>query len=459
MTVRVRFDGDGSGVEELTWGQREIWRSIQQRESSMIVGGVVPLPPRTTVSEIATTLRYMMSRHQSLRTRLVIGADGRPRQRLAASGEVELAVVDADGGDPALVAERLRQSYQLTDFDHEHDWPIRMGVVRANRVPTHLVVAYSHLAIDAHGIESLTIDTTTTMDRATGTALSPVTAIQPMDLARQQRTPTTQRQGRASVRYWERLLRGLPLDHPTAEAADPRTPRYWQLGYTSPAAHLAILTIAARTGAHPGPVRLAAFAVALGRVTGERVVAIQTLVHNRFRPGFTGSVSALTQSGLCVLDVGDSTFDEVVGQTWQATTRAGKHAYYDPDELAAMIGRLTEERGTDLNISCYFNDRRRQVPRSLTAPNRAAVLAALPRTTMRWGHRFDSYDRAVMINLNDVSDTLDCMICVDTHRIGPAGLVALAKGIESVVVAAALDPAAPTGVPVPVSSPAGRARS
>ncbi|HEX4701324.1 MAG TPA: hypothetical protein VH352_04280, partial [Pseudonocardiaceae bacterium] len=66
---------------------------------------------------------------------------------------------------------------------------------------------------------------------------------------------------------------------------------------------------------------------------------------------------------------------------------------------------------------------------------------------MRWAHRFDGYDRTVVIHVNDVPDALDCLICVDTHRIAPARLVALARGIEAALVAAALDPAAPTGVP------------
>jgi hypothetical protein len=450
--VRVRFDGDASGVEDLTWGQREIWRSIRQRESSIIVGGVVPLPAGTTVDQLADMLRRMMSRHQSLRTRLRFDDAGHPRQVVSPSGEVALAVVDAADTDPAEVADAIRERYHVTDFDHEHDWPVRMAVVQRDGAPSHLVVAYSHLAIDAHGIEALMIDLNT---RAGG----PVTAIQPLELARQQRTPVALRQSRASVRYWERLLRALPAPQSGEQTKDPRSPRYWQLAYTSSAADRAVLAVAARTGAHPGSVRLAAFAVALGRVTGERTVVVQTLVHNRFRPGFTGSVSALAQPGLCVIDVGNTTFDEVVGRAWQATTRAAKHAYYDPEELAEMVAALGRERGVAPDISCFYNDRRRHVPLTTDrVPNRADVLAVLPRTTMRWAHRFDNYDRGVVININDVPDVLDCVLCVDTHRVGPARLVALARGIESAVVAAALDPAAPTGVRADPAVPASARR-
>ena len=34
-TVIVRFEGDGSGVAELSWGQHEIWCVIRDRSDSL----------------------------------------------------------------------------------------------------------------------------------------------------------------------------------------------------------------------------------------------------------------------------------------------------------------------------------------------------------------------------------------------------------------------------------------
>src|SRR5580700_8053083 len=74
--VVVQFAGDGSGVAELSWGQREIWSVIQAKDNSLPMGGARALPPGQTVADVADGLRFIMSRHQALRTRLRFGPDG-----------------------------------------------------------------------------------------------------------------------------------------------------------------------------------------------------------------------------------------------------------------------------------------------------------------------------------------------------------------------------------------------
>jgi hypothetical protein len=49
-TVIVRFEGDGSGVAELSWGQHEIWCVRRDKSDSLPIGGVRALPPGQTVA-------------------------------------------------------------------------------------------------------------------------------------------------------------------------------------------------------------------------------------------------------------------------------------------------------------------------------------------------------------------------------------------------------------------------
>ena len=92
-TVIVRFEGDGSGVAELSWGQHEIWQVMADKGDSLPIGGVRALPPGQTVADVAAGLRFVMGRHQSLRTRLRLAAGRAPQQVVHASGEIEGAVV------------------------------------------------------------------------------------------------------------------------------------------------------------------------------------------------------------------------------------------------------------------------------------------------------------------------------------------------------------------------------
>ena len=157
----------------------------------------------------------------------------------------------------------------------------------------------------------------------------------------------------------------------------------------SSAGHLALATIAKRTGVDDtSSVLLAAFAVSLARVSDVRPSVVRTVVNNRFRAGFAESVSAVNQSGLCVIDVADASFDEVVGRAWRSAVGAGLHAYYDPHELHRLFDSVGRERGVRLDMSCFFNDTRRVgVDQSEAAATPSELDEALHHSEFRWGQR------------------------------------------------------------------------
>lgn len=445
--ILVPFEGEGSGVGELSWGQREMWRAIQRRGSSLAIGGVVRLPAGTTVQGAAAELRFMMSRHQSLRTRLLLGGDGRERQVLAASGEACLEVIDADGADPAQVAEAVFDRFHSVEYDYVNEWPVRMAVIRQRGALAYMVVMYCHLAIDGGGIAALIADLAT-MDTVTGRSETPVPGMQPLEQARQEGTPSGQQRSVATLRRWEHLLRAIPASRfGDCASQDTDEPRFRQARYSSPAMHLAARLIAARNGVDTSAVLLAAFAVALARVTGTNPSVAQLVVGNRFRPGFSDTVSTISHPSLCVIDVADITFDEAVARAARNSFSAFKNAYYDPvrrDELIARIGR---ERGGDIDIACLFNDRR-ILTRELAGdplPTLKELQAALPLTTLRWKDKpADPVGERFFVDVEDAPGTVELRVSPDTRYMSAAHTESFTCEMEAVTVEAAFGPG---GVP------------
>lgn len=454
--VLVPFSGAGCGDDELSWGQREMWGAMRRQRSSLPMGAVQRLPAGTTVDDVVATLRFVMGRHQSLRTRLrfdadeaaganrangAAGIDGaaaraarahrRPRQVVSTSGEVPLEIVDAGDADPDTVAAEVDRRYQATEFDYEHEWPVRMAVVLAGGVPSHMVARYCHLAADGEGMAVLIADLAN-LDRATGEATRPLTGREPLEQVRWQRGPAGQRQSQATLRHWEALLRTVPPRRFGA-SPDPRTPRHWELGYRSPAAHLAAAVVADRTGTDTTPVLLAAFAVLLGRLTAIHPVVTQVIVNNRFRPGLGGTVTTVNHPGLCVIEVAGLAFDEVVARAWRATISAYKHAYYDPDQRDELIARVGRERGAELDLSCYFNDRRSRT-RAERVPAADEILAARPLSTLHWEPPRDVPVERLFLHVNDVPDAVDLTVVADTHHVSPGQMEWLARELEALLV-------------------------
>jgi hypothetical protein len=432
--ILVPFDGIGSGVDALSWGQGEIWRSMVAVGNSLPLGARFPAAPGTTVASVADMLRFIVSRHQSLRTRIVVDADGTPRQQVATSGKVPLDVVDVTSDNAAVTeAARLLERYERTIFDYPNEWPVRMGVVLVHGVPAHVVAAYSHVATDVFGLDALVAEL---LAAEAGSDL-PALGTQPLEQARQQRGPAARRQNAIALRHAAKVLRAIP-GRRFGESTDPREPRWWQIGYHSPASYPAVCAIAARNKVHTTPVLLAGFAVALCRLTGTDVAAMRLMVNNRFRPGFASSVSPLAQSCATAIEVGDSTFDEVVARAWRALTLAGRYSYFDPNEMAELVTAIGRERGADVHVDVCFNDRRRAhlTPTLDHVPTDAELRVAQESSAVRWERPMDNYDHSLFFHINDVPDAFDYLLCADTHRVSPADMESMVRCVEDVFISA-----------------------
>jgi hypothetical protein len=435
----VDFEGGGAGEGELSWGQRDLWRIMQEKHSWLPIGTVRPLPAGTTVDDAEADLRFVMSRYPSMRTRLRFDPDG-PKQVVSTAGQIPLEVVDApDDADPAEVARQVWRQYLQKDYDFVSDWPVRMAVIRHRGALTHRVWVMCHLVTDGTGAQIIVTELA-----ARDTAGSEA-AMSPLEQARWQASPAGQRQCEAALRYWEKVLRSVPVRRFPARAERP-DPRYWQAAYDSPATHLAVRTIAARTGAGTASVLLALFAVSLARVTGINPVVVQVVASNRFRPGLSQTVSPIMQDGLCVIDVPDTTVDDVIVHTRRRAMTAYKYAYYDPRRVQELIATVSRDRGEQVDVSCYFNDRR-LTPREegVAVPTPEQIRAALPRTSFEWRYKQD-YQRfdKLFVNVDDEPDTVAMTVLTDIHYVSPTDVEACVRGMEALAVSAALDPDART---------------
>jgi hypothetical protein len=473
--VSIGFHGEGAGTGELTWGQARILRMIQRSGRTMNLAGAMSLPEGTTVEEMAMVLGFVVGRNPALRTKLRFVDEppgpGRVQQVVAESGHVPLQVHDVgDGDDPAAAAEQVRLGYELSAFDHENEYPVRMGVVRQAGAAVQLVVCYSHVMLDGAALELLIRDLQH-LDRSTGEATAPAPSFSPLELARDQAGAAGIRQNGKALRHWAaelgRLSSSWRIDEPD-EARNAADTRFWQLVGYSPAMELGLRAIAVRTGASSTHVLLAAYAVAAGRVLGRDPALAQIVVNNRFRPGLGEAVTQVSQPGICVVDVADATFDEVVHRAWKAVTSASLHGYYDPVGRDDLLEEIASRRGLPLDIDWHLNDRRGMAvsgpqPEESVPPEaelKAAMDDALPHTRMFWNHKRPTSDGTLFIHVDsslqsfipddvvlDVNrPAVHLQVWVDTRHFPTARIESFVREMETVVVEAVFDPAVPTGV-------------
>ncbi|HEX2133401.1 MAG TPA: condensation domain-containing protein [Actinophytocola sp.] len=455
--VPVPFAGDGEGEGELAFGQLGLWQSIVASGVSKTVPYVAEADPGTTVAAVADQLGFVMGRHQSLRTTLVLRDGERPpRQRVSAAGETALLVVDARDDDPAEVAEALSTHWQTVPFDYETEWPVRMGAVLAGGAVTHVVTVILHTSIDAFGLSALVADLGA-RDPATGAPAGPVTALPPLAQAAREATPAGRRQNERSLEYLERILRAAPTRLFGAPRYDGEA-RYDMLRYRSRAIALAIQAVAARERIDDSPALLTAFLVGAGRVTGVNPLVTILLVNNRFRPGYADSVSALIKVAPFVLDLADRTVGDAVRASAGKALNAYKNAYYDAYEQEARVLRIERERGEEFDLSCYYNDRRQRdrVHAGVTPPTAEEIHAALPDSELSWKQEVGIPKAKLYLSLDDPADAVELVLSGDGRYFARDDLARLALSIEEAAVQSALEPDAPTGIAGQVPASAAR---
>jgi hypothetical protein len=170
---------------------------------------------------------------------------------------------------------------------------------------------------------------------------------------------------------------------------------------------------------------------------------VRPVVNNRFRPGLSDVVCMLAQAGVSVLDLAGATAAEAIGLARRSSMSAYKHAYFNPEHLIELIERVSRERGEDVTIGTYLNDRSTYRP-SPDAPLPAAqdLRARQAETTFTWIVREDTQIERLFVHVDDGPDGLRFEIRIDTHYISPAATESFARAMEAAAIeAAAGDPA------------------
>jgi hypothetical protein len=443
--VVVQFAGEGSGSDGLTWGQQHIWNAMRELGSPMNMCATRELAAGASVAEFADELRYYLSRFQSMRSRLELVPGDWPRQVVVESGEAAIEIIDVPPEqDPAELAARLTAVFEEAEFDYEREFPIRMTLLRRDGALTHMVLTISHFATDAVGAMAMYNDYVHRDACAGGDAKPP--ALAPLDLAAQQRQPGALRQSEASLRYWENLLRTIPM-HRFPEPVDPGPGRYCQVRMDSPAMLLALRALGMRLGVDVSTALLGVVAVGIARVAGINPVVAQMVVSNRFRPGFAQIVSNVAQAGLFVVDVADITVDEAVARSRRASINAYKYAYFDFARWKELVAQVNRDRGGVVDLRCYYNDRPlRPVEDADRAPSREEIEAALPSTSaLRWSD-LPFFNEHLMVTIDDVPGAIGLIVLADTAYFPRARMEVLARELESLAVTVAHEPNVPVAL-------------
>jgi hypothetical protein len=341
-------------VSALTWSQRGIWdlqREIWPEHQYFNLSRQFEAPTGCALTDVEDALRWIVERYEAFRTTVRRDPGGVPYQHVAATGAYPLDVHEADGTDPASLAERLAGEYRGQAFADD-EWPLRVAAVTQGGGPAYLLFTASHLAVDGWGLQVAQL---AFVGRLTGQAASAEVPCQPVDRAAAEASAAGRRMAEKAVTYWRRSLRAIPQTMFPWEPAQPRG-RWCPTGeLTSAAAALAADALAARHAATPSSVILAATAALLGVRTENETVAMCLLAANRDEAKIREMVGSCIQPVLFTVDLGGgASFHDLIDRTWRSAVAARQNARYPPPLIDEAVQEINACRGIMADLLCHF---------------------------------------------------------------------------------------------------------
>ncbi|MFI6294610.1 condensation domain-containing protein [Nonomuraea sp. NPDC050790] len=384
----MHFDGLPDRQGALTMGQANMARCVRRDPPEhMNFLMIKRLPRRIGLDRIADATHALLSRHEGLRTTFIGDT-----QHVHGKGLLEVMLVPGQGRPPAHAAEETGARLRAPRFDLEAEFPLRMAVILAGDEPRLAVFVLPHTVVDAISLAHLLREWETLLY---GRPLPGPEPTQPIDLADSERTPAAARRAQAALEHWrDGLARSpqtmFPIAFDTEHAMVPR------LRVRSAAVMPGLERAAARTGASPSMIVMAALGVLVGHRTAQPTCLLASLSSNRAHPRLRTHVGPLAQDALVVADLDAGTFDELIGRFRVAALAGYQRSRFDSEALWEAIHALDAERGTRYARDCVFNDMSAQMPPDddedpVEEPELTWLPdAALPANLSLWINRLDT---------------------------------------------------------------------
>ncbi|MFC4046555.1 amino acid adenylation domain-containing protein, partial [Dactylosporangium siamense] len=271
-------------------------------------------------------LSALVERHEVLRTRIVDGDDGTGRQIVDPPQGIDLRGADVtDAPDPIAAAQDELRRDAAGGFDLAAGAPLRACLVRLAPDDHVLGLIWHHIVMDEWSALVVRRELTALYS---GEALAPL-PVQYADFAAWQRQWLDAGTTRQQLEHWRTRLADapvlrLPTDRPRPATMSPQADR---LEFAAPADVLPpLLELSRQCGATLFMTLLSAFAVVLGRYSGQDDVVIGTPFASRTRAEVEDIVGFFVNSLAMRTDLsGDPTFAELVDRVRRTALDAYAH--------------------------------------------------------------------------------------------------------------------------------------
>jgi len=333
--MRIERNGPLGCAQEWEWWLQALADGDPDRPGAAALVRI-PVPARADAGSAERALRAMVERHESLRSFLVTGDDGRPRQ--AVHPVAELRVEFLDSASPAQT-EAFHERLRAAAAGYPGGLGTHAGIVREDGRATEIALAVGHCFFDATSMYLLIEEFRRLL---AGIPLPEATA-QPIDLAAAERSEARGNRVAAARKYWLSQLGSQPNRMFVPVSGGVLV--HQEVDYRSDSAPAALQLVARRLGTSPAVVVEALLHVLLAPASGRERSVIRSHYSGRDKDA-ERSIGCFHSILPAIVDLSDRPpFTEVVRRTANARMRSQRFHRVDYLGLREIMCAEERERG------------------------------------------------------------------------------------------------------------------
>ncbi|WP_066913693.1 non-ribosomal peptide synthetase [Millisia brevis] len=353
----------------LSSAQRGVWAFQQLIPGSVVYNLCLVLTFDGDVDDEALRRSFdaLVARHEILRTTYHVDDSGVPYQLIASELSVPFESLDLTSLAPEAAQREWRREIDelvARPYDLSTEAPLRLVLARTGERSVSVALAIQHIAWDGMTLPALSRD----IERFYRQALVGDIDAAPLDrqvadFAEYEHDRLDRDDHSAAADFWKQRFAGdldalaLPYDRRPMGMSDRGARRDRDL---SPTATAALRGISRRLGATTFETFLAAYYLALRRITGQSDIVIGTTIANREEPGQELLIGNLSNMVALRYDSApDARFDDVVARVRAINADTFRHKRYPYERAVADAKSVNSDIGIGLfeTMVLFLEDR------------------------------------------------------------------------------------------------------
>lgn len=419
---QISLRGASAGPFPLTWGQGNMWESINalgSKSGRLNMSWTFPVSHSVSVPDALARIEACLSQFDIFR---VAFAKDRTEQHFKDEASVGVYVRDSPMSE-----------VRTTPFDM-HEAPIRIELVNRDGFVIRVRLVLWHLAFDGGAYHPLTRRLS---DAIEGRGSTPP-ALQTETLVKHEQSAASVRKSDAVIDYWARTAARLP---PGCGLLSTTSGSYSVIAIRSRAIAIAAQVLAAKSSASASGIVLAALARTIGHHIDQELSAMLLVCNNRMRRNLSDFVGQTIGNGLLLLpDEGPrESFLSYAEAVHSRALSAYSRARYDCIKWRGILADLSK-KGDATDLSYYFNDVRidRTSWEGLEEKIYELRQGVEQETSIQVVEQREMSDASLFANLDSAGQECVVELACNDSRIPPDEATALLAALEESLIEEAL---------------------